>query len=58
MNFRMTLLADDESFATACGHAFDPGRFFAAPGSIQVSELADMVNFTVAFCAAQFASLS
>jgi hypothetical protein len=46
MNGLVALLTDDQGLATACSHPLDPGRFLAPSWSIQVRQLADVVDLT------------
>jgi hypothetical protein len=45
----MTLLADHQGFATACGHSLCPLRLLLPSGLIQISQLANAMNFAVQF---------
>ena len=46
MNGLVALLTDNQSLAAACGHPLDPGRFLTLSWSVQIRELADVVNLT------------
>jgi hypothetical protein len=49
VDFLMTLLADHQGFATACGHSLRPEWLFFLSWLIQISEFADVMNFAVIF---------
>src|SRR5690349_21062409 len=53
----MTGAADDQGLALSCGHDLDPDRLVPSPFLLQVSELADMVDFAVLRCSADLASV-
>ena len=57
MNGFMARLANYQGLAAASGHPLDPERLLAPVWSVQVSQLADVVNLTVPFRSAQFALL-
>src|SRR5205809_998391 len=57
MNGLMAGLANDQRLAAARRHPLDPERFFALAWSVQIRQLADVVNLTVPFCPAQLALL-
>jgi hypothetical protein len=46
MNGLVALLTDNQSLAAACSHPLDPGRFLTLAWSVQIRELADVVNLT------------
>jgi hypothetical protein len=55
MNGFMASLANYQCLAAARGHPLDPERLFAPAWSVQVSQLADVVNLIVPFRSAQLA---
>jgi hypothetical protein len=55
MDFLMALLADYQGFASACGHSLNPWWLFFLPWLIQISELADVMNFAVILRSTEFA---
>jgi len=55
----MALRTDYQSLALHCNHALDPRRFVFAPSPalFEVCQFADVMDFTVALCATQFAGV-
>ena len=47
MNGLVTVTTNHQGFPVACRHPFSPERFFFAPESVQISQLADVVNLAV-----------
>ena len=46
MNGLVALLTDDQGLAAAGSHPLDPGRFLALSWSVQIRQLADVVDLT------------
>ena len=53
MNFLVAFLADDQSFAMTHRHPLHPLRLLLPPGLIQISQLANVVDFAVQFRSAK-----
>ena len=58
MNRLVAPLTDDQGLAAAGRHDLDPGRLLPLSWSVQISQLADVVDLTASLGAAQFAFLS
>ena len=58
MNGLVALLTDDQGLAAASRHEFDPGRFLSLSWSVQIGQLANVMDLTASLGAAQFAFLS
>jgi hypothetical protein len=55
MNLFVALLADDQGLAAARSHSLDPQWLFSLSWPIQISELADVMNFAVILRPTEFA---
>src|SRR6202171_3404817 len=58
MNGLVALLTEDQGLAAASRHEFDAGGILSLSWSIQIGQLADVVDLTASLGAAQFAFLS
>ena len=53
----VTATANDQRFALACRHLFDPGRLFPTPGRVQIRQLANVMDLAVRLRSTQLALL-